>query len=122
VQDALSRIREEDSRGGVWDADFASDITVAQIQSEYLHLCEAILMIGQKEDALASEVSQNTLRPMRFIPPNFPVTPAKAGSSSRNNSLVDDYSDMAFDEDEPELEAKMAGLKVGLPSYDRLVD
>jgi len=34
VQDALSRIREEDSRGGVWDADFASDITMAQIQSE----------------------------------------------------------------------------------------
>jgi hypothetical protein len=44
------------------------------------------------------------------------VTPAKAGSSSRNTSLVDDYSDMAFDEDEPELEAKVAGLKVGSPS------
>jgi hypothetical protein len=25
---------------------------------------------------------------------------------------VDDYSDMAFDEDDPELEAKMASLKV----------
>lgn len=35
VQDALSRIKEEDSRGGIWDADFASDITMAQIQSEY---------------------------------------------------------------------------------------
>ena len=34
VQDALSRIREEDSIGGVWDADFASDITLAQIQSQ----------------------------------------------------------------------------------------
>jgi hypothetical protein len=33
VQDALSRIKEEDSRGGVWDEDFASDITMAQIQS-----------------------------------------------------------------------------------------
>jgi len=30
--------------------------------------------------------------------------------------MVDDYSDMAFDEDEPELEAKMAGLKVGSSS------
>lgn len=37
VQDALSRVREEDSRGGVWDADFASDITLAQIQSEPLN-------------------------------------------------------------------------------------
>ena len=81
-----------------------------------------ILTIGQKEDALGNEVSQNTLRPTRYVPPNFPVTPAKAGSSSRNTSLVDDYSDMAFDEDEPELEAKMAGLKVGSPSYDRVVD
>jgi hypothetical protein len=125
VQDALSRIKEEDSRGGVWDADFASDITVAQIQSEFIYLCGAMLMIGQKEDALGNEVSQNTLRPTRYIPPNFPVTPAKAGSSSRNTSLVDDYSDMAFDEDEPELEAKMAGLKVRSPSLrldGRLMD
>jgi len=118
VQDALSRIREEDSRGGVWDADFASDITMAQIQSESFYFCVAILMIGQKEDAQGNEVSQNTLRATRNMPHNFPVTPAKAGTSSRNTSLVDDYSDMAFDEDEPELKAKMAGLKVGLPCCD----
>lgn len=54
---------------------------------------------------------------MRYIPPNFPITPAKAGSSSRSTSLVDDYSDMAFDEDEPELEAKMASLKVISPLF-----
>ena len=89
---------------------------MAQIQSKPFHLCGTDLIIAQKEDALGNEVSQNTLRPMRYIPPNFPVTPAKAGNSSRNTSMVDDYSDMAFDEDEPELEAKMAGLKVGSSS------
>jgi hypothetical protein len=59
---------------------------------------------------------------MRYTPPAFPVTPAKAGSSSRIGSMsfVDDYSDMAFDEDEPELEAKMASLKVSRPLRLRL--
>ena len=74
---------------------------------------KVVLMTGQK-DEMGNEVSQSTLKPTRYIPPAFPITPAKAGSSSRagNSSLVDDYSDMAFDEDEPELEAKMASLKV----------
>jgi hypothetical protein len=49
VQDALSRVREEDSRGGVWDADFASDITLAQIQSaSYLELLAVSLTCRSK--------------------------------------------------------------------------
>jgi hypothetical protein len=46
MQDALSRVREEDSRGGVWDADFASDITLAQIQSQSgLQQCSLMLTV-----------------------------------------------------------------------------
>jgi hypothetical protein len=43
-----------------------------------------------------------------------PVTPAKLVLSSRltSSSNVEDYSDIAFDDDESGLEAKMASLKV----------
>jgi hypothetical protein len=70
---------------------------------------------GQKDEEGRDGLAQDTLRPTRSPPPmKATATPARASGPSRgaSKSFVDDYSDMAFDEDEPGLEAKMAGLKV----------
>jgi hypothetical protein len=71
--------------------------------------------LSGKEDASGIQDMGDTLRPMRSSPmAGTPVAPAKLVLSSRltSSSNVEDYSDIAFDDDESGLEAKMASLKV----------
>ena len=119
VTHVLLRAKEQDPQGESWDDDFASDITFANIPCREEKSASAsgqgLISRGKTEDVSLEEDDQHTLRPGRSPTPGLSVSSKSkhaTGSRAVSTSVVEDYSDIAFDEDEGGLAAKLARLKV----------
>ena len=118
VAQVLNRAKEEDPQGESWDDDFASDITFANLprkDDKAAQSGKGLMPGGKKEDVSSEEDNQHTLRPGRSPTPGLAVSGKDknaSGSRAVSTSVVEDYSDIAFDEDEGGLAAKLANLKV----------
>lgn len=74
----------------------------------------------RSESAMSEDPDQKTLKPIKspepFLKPSMSGRPRVEASTSRAipESIVEDYSDIGIDEDQVELESKLANLKVDL--------
>ncbi|ODN74331.1 hypothetical protein L202_06748 [Cryptococcus amylolentus CBS 6039] len=109
VSDVLNRAKEEEG-GEKWDDDFAEDITLSKLPSR------------KDEPQAADEINQKTVRPLReslplkeapkALEPLLEKPLTSEPSSGKHVSSDDDYSDMAFGDNEKALETKFAQLKL----------
>ncbi|TYJ51976.1 hypothetical protein B9479_007421 [Cryptococcus floricola] len=109
VSDVLNRAKEEEG-GEKWDDDFAEDITLSKLPSR------------KDEPQTADEINQKTVRPLReslplkeapkALEPLLEKPLTSEPSSGKFVSSDDDYSDMAFGDNEKALETKFAQLKL----------
>lgn len=118
VSQVLNRAKEEEPQGESWDDDFASDITFANLPRKDAKPAQSgkgLMLGGKKGDVSSEEDNQHTLRPGRSLTPGLAFSGKDknpAGSRAVSTSVIEDYSDIAFDEDEGGLAAKLAHLKV----------
>nr|ODO01011.1 STE/STE11/CDC15 protein kinase [Cryptococcus depauperatus CBS 7855] len=115
VTDVLNRAKENESAER-WDDDFASDIILSRLPN-------------RKEDQTIEDINQKTVRPTRSTPsPVISKDQTKILSQRQrqrqllgkepslvkavSTGIVDDYSDMAVEENDKDLQMKLANLKV----------
>ncbi|KAK4686255.1 hypothetical protein P7C73_g3874, partial [Tremellales sp. Uapishka_1] len=109
VSDVLSRAKES-GEGERWDDDFASDITLSNLPNR------------REEPSTNEEPDQKTLKPGKSPANQVLSLPSFKQDSTRavSDSFIDDYSDMAMDETETGLEAKIKNLKLKSKGRRRL--
>ncbi|ODN75633.1 STE/STE11/CDC15 protein kinase [Cryptococcus wingfieldii CBS 7118] len=126
VSDVLNRAKEEEG-GEKWDDDFAEDITLSKLPSESnIYFWKSLAdrrVVGRKDEPqTADEINQKTVRPLReslplkeapkALEPLLEKPLTSEPSSGKLVSSDDDYSDMAFGDNEKALETKFAQLKL----------
>lgn len=97
------RIVEPEEQTDNWDDDFEEGISFSKLQ--------ALEKTPAEEEKLEADENAQTIRPNRSPPAKSPM-PLSKPPAETIGPIVEDYSDLAFDEDDDKLEEKLMDFKL----------